>query len=200
MTARSFMILSAMAILILSAPVQAMDTREFEVISRDQGSVSVTMGKFDFCALTAVTAGGFNSTCVVQKQGENWVLTAIDPGKPDAYVGESQGCRATCFSMAGTPPVVPPTAGARYIGCFKDAWTRDLSGYTTNAPNMTTSMCVNLCREKGFAYAATQYGQHCFCGNSYGKYGTATNCDMKCGGNPAEMCGGSFANSVYSIK
>lgn len=202
MTKSLFMILTvAMATVTISIPAQAMETREFEVISRDQGAVSITMGKYDFCALTAVTAGGFNSTCIVQKQGESWVLTAIDPGKPDAYVGESQGCRATCFSMKGASQVTTPTTGtARYIGCFKDNWTRDLTGYTTNAPNMTTQMCVNLCREKGAAYAATQYGQHCFCGNSYGKYGPATNCDMKCGGNAAEMCGGSFANSVYSIK
>jgi len=200
MTSRFLMIFAVLFVLILAGPAKAMDTREFEVISRDQGSVSVTMGKYDFCALTAVSAGGFNSTCIIQKQGENWVLTAVDPGKPDAYVGESQGCRATCFSIKGAPPMVPPTAGVRYIGCFKETWTRDLAGYTTNTPAMTTQMCVNLCRERGFAYAATQYGQHCFCGNSYGKYGPATNCDMKCAGNPAEICGGSFANSVYSIK
>ncbi len=201
MISRFLMIFAVLVALILSAPVQAMDTREYEVISRDQGSVSVTMGKFDFCALTAVTSGGFNSTCIIQKQGENWVLTAVDPGKPDAYVGQSQGCRATCFSMKGAPVATSPTAGqARYLGCFRDNWTRDLSGYTTNNPGMTTQMCVNLCREKGSTYAATQYGQHCFCGNSYGKYGPATNCDMKCSGNTGEICGGSFANSVYSVK
>jgi hypothetical protein len=197
---RFLVFVAATAMLGLSVPAQAMETREFEAVSRDQGTVSVTMGKFDFCALTAVLSGGFNSMCVVQKQGENWVLTAIDPGKPDPWVGESQLCRAACFSQAGAPPVVPPTAKFRYIGCFKDNWTRDLSGFTTNSPGMTTEKCVSLCREKGAAYAATQYGQHCFCGNSYGKYGPATNCDMKCAGNPAEMCGGSFANSVYGIK
>jgi len=201
MTKSLFMILTvAMAAVTISIPTQAMETREFEVISRDQGAVSITMGKFDFCALTAVLSGGFNSMCVIQKQGENWVLTAIDPPKPDPWTGESQLCRAACFTMKGTPPAPPPTAGFRFIGCFKDTWTRDLSGFTTSNPGMTTEKCVSFCREKGTAYAATQYGQHCFCGNSYGKYGPATNCDMKCAGNPAEICGGSFANSVYSIK
>lgn len=195
-----FCILAAMMILVFSVAAQAMETREFEVVSHDQGSVSVTMGKYDFCALTAVLSGGFNSMCVIQKQGENWVLTAIDPPKPDPWTGESQLCRATCFTMKGTPPPPPPTAGLRYIGCFKDTWTRDLSVFMTSNPGMTTEKCVSLCREKGTAYAATQYGQQCFCGNTYGKYGPATNCDMKCAGNPAEICGGSFANSVYSIK
>ena len=195
-----FCILAAMMILVFSVAAQAMETREFEAVSHDQGSVSVTMGKYDFCALTAVLSGGFNSMCVIQKQGENWVLTAIDPPKPDPWTGESQLCRATCFTMKGTPPAPPPTAGLRYIGCFKDTWTRDLSVFMTSNPGMTTEKCVSLCREKGTAYAATQYGQQCFCGNTYGKYGPATNCDMKCAGNPAEICGGSFANSVYSIK
>ena len=198
MTSRFLVFFAAMAMLIFSIPAQAMDTREFEAVSHDQGNVSVTMGKYDFCALTAVLSGGFNSMCVIQKQGENWVLTAIDPGKPDPWVGESQLCRATCFSMTGTTE--KPTAGFRYIGCFKDNWTRDLSGFTTYSPSMTTEKCVSLCREKANSYAATQYGQQCFCGNSYGKYGPATNCDMKCAGNSAEMCGGNFANSVYSIK
>jgi len=201
MTKSRFLVfVAAMAMMVPWMPAQAMETREFEVISRDQGNVSVTMGKYDFCALTAVMAGGFNSMCVVQKQGDNWVLTAVDPGKPDAYVGESQLCRATCPSMKGAAAGTPPTAGFRYIGCFKHTWTRDLSGFTTNSPGMTTEKCAALCREKGAAYAATQFAQHCFCGNSYGKYGAATNCDMKCAGNPAETCGGSFANSVYSIK
>ncbi|HQL89204.1 MAG TPA: WSC domain-containing protein [Syntrophales bacterium] len=192
---------AAMAMGLLWIPAQAMETREFEAVSRDQGDVSVTMGKFDFCALTAVLSGGFNSMCVVRKQGENWVLIAVDPPKPDPWVGESQLCRAACFSLSKAPPVAPPTAGVRYIGCFKDTSTRDLSGYTTgNASGMTTQMCVNVCREKGFAYAATQYGQQCFCGNSYGKYGPANNCNMKCAGNAAETCGGTWANSVYSIK
>ena len=197
---RFLVFVSVMVMAIGSIPAQAMETREFEVVSRDQGNVSVTMGQYDYCALTAVMAGGFNSMCVVQKQGENWILTAIDPGKPDPWVGESQLCRATCFTMKGATAGTTPTGGFRYIGCFKDNWTRDLSGFTTNSPGMTTEKCVTLCREKGAAYAATQYGQHCFCGNSYGKYGPATNCDMKCGGNAAEMCGGSFANSVYSTK
>lgn len=134
-------------------------------------------------------------------------MIAVDPGKPDPWVGESQGCQATCFSMGaapasgGPPPAVAAPAGAgRYVGCYKDAGDRDINGFTTSNPGMTTQMCINLCREKGFSYASTQFSTHCFCGNTYGKYGPATNCNMKCGGNANETCGGSWANSVYSIK
>lgn len=197
-----FLVFVAAAVMVLiSVPAQAMETRDFEAVSHDKGNVSVTMGKFDFCALTAVLSGGFNSMCVVQKQGDNWVLTAIDPPKPDPWTGESQLCRATCFTMQGSSTVSSPTTGTpRYLGCFKDTGTRDLPVMAAQTSGMTTEKCVSLCREKGSAYAATQFGQQCFCGNSYGKYGPAKNCDTKCTGNAAEICGGTWANSVYSIK
>ena len=103
------------------------------------------------------------------------------------------------------PPLVPPppATGAadgpagEYLGCYAETWARDLSGFTTNNASMSAKSCIAMCAQRGFAYAATQYGQHCFCGNSYGKYGKSEACNMACSGNPAEMCGGSFANSVY---
>ena len=58
-------------------------------------------------------------------------------------------------------------------------------------------MCVEECRAQGFAYAATQYSSYCFCGNRYGASGPAHNCNMPCAGNPGEICGGAWANSVY---
>ncbi len=93
-----------------------------------------------------------------------------------------------------------------YIGCYKDSGNpsglegRDLNGFMYSDPNMTVEKCINLCRQKGFAYAGVQYSTQCFCGNSYGKYGRATNCNMKCGGNPYQICGGFWSNSVYSTS
>ena len=37
----------------------------------------------------------------------------------------------------------------------------------------------------------------CFCGNTYGNYGSSSSCNVKCTGNSAEICGGSGANSIY---
>ena len=94
----------------------------------------------------------------------------------------------------------------RYLGCFKDQGDpsgtrgRDLSGYVFSSPRMTVSLCISECRRRGFAYAGVQYGSQCFCGNSYGKYGRANNCDMPCSGNRSQICGGFWANSVYSTR
>ncbi len=40
----------------------------------------------------------------------------------------------------------------------------------------------------------------CFCADTYGSQGLATNCNTPCTGNTNEICGGSYANSVYSAS
>ncbi|MCK5688458.1 WSC domain-containing protein, partial [Myxococcota bacterium] len=67
-----------------------------------------------------------------------------------------------------------------YLGCYKDQPERDLTGHFMSANRLTTEQCVAECRSKGFKYAGTQYANQCYCGNSYGKTGKATNCDAKC--------------------
>ncbi len=90
-------------------------------------------------------------------------------------------------------------AGTRNLGCFKDTYDRDLTGYAQQDAQLTLQSCASICRQKGFKYAAAQNGNQCFCGNSYGKHGKATNCDTKCAGNSNEICGGSWANSLYEL-
>jgi hypothetical protein len=103
-----------------------------------------------------------------------------------------------------------PAATPQYLGCFRDQQTnalggattqgRDINGFITNDAGMTSARCISVCRSQGFPYAGTQYATYCFCGRSYGQSGAADNCNMACGGNPSEMCGGTFANSVYSVS
>ena len=100
------------------------------------------------------------------------------------------------------------SAAPQYLGCFRDQgeWFvattkgRDLNGLVANDPGMTTERCISICRSRGFDYAGTQYRTYCFCGHTYGRSGPAHNCNMACGGNPAQMCGGSWANSVYRVS
>jgi hypothetical protein len=57
---------------------------------------------------------------------------------------------------------------------------------------------METCYDLGFKYAGVQWGQACLCGDSYGKYGPATNCDMACTGDPTETCGGFASNEVWA--
>ncbi len=91
-----------------------------------------------------------------------------------------------------------------YVGCFRDGGDpygtagRDMSGLKWGSDNMTGEACVAYCREHGYAYAATQYSDQCFCDNDFGSMGPADNCNMPCSGSPTEICGGSWANTVYT--
>jgi hypothetical protein len=92
----------------------------------------------------------------------------------------------------------PWTAFRSSLGCYRDKVSqRNLAGYTFNTLAMTTGLCLSTCARKGFRVAATQYATHCFCGNDYGKHGSASNCEMACGGDKGQICGGHSANSVY---
>ena len=102
-----------------------------------------------------------------------------------------------------------------YVGCFTDNRGADPVGLTdrvlngdmlppapaprTGDPDMTTAKCTNHCNAGGFQYAATQYGAFCFCGDSYGDLGISPNCRTPCSGEPEEVCGGPWANSVYQL-
>lgn len=100
---------------------------------------------------------------------------------------------------ASPSPAAAAAAATGYLGCFRDQGKRDLDGYTFYDGKMTTQLCVSTCRDKGFSHAGTQYAGHCFCGNKYGAAGPASNCDAKCTGNRDEICGGTWANSVYKV-
>ena len=53
-----------------------------------------------------------------------------------------------------------------------------------------------------YLYAGVQFGSHCFCGNSYGKYGQLpeSRCNVTCPGDHSQICGGPGANSVYGLR
>ncbi len=94
----------------------------------------------------------------------------------------------------------PPSAGEAFVGCYKDGDPRDLTGFHVQDYKITLEACRAMCATKGFTFAGTQYGSHCFCGNSYGKYGVSNDCTEPCAGNRGQICGGWWANSVYRVR
>jgi len=63
--------------------------------------------------------------------------------------------------------------------------------------------CTTQCRLLGYLYAGLQDASQCFCGNSYGNQGhtrvSDSTCTFACAGNSAEICGGSWLNSIYAV-
>jgi hypothetical protein len=91
-----------------------------------------------------------------------------------------------------------PDAALISLGCFSDMGaTRDLpfAAYYDNDNDIEG--CVRVCTSHGYLYAGLQDGIQCYCGDSYGGSGPSTDCTIACPGNPSEMCGGAYANSIY---
>jgi len=123
-----------------------------------------------------------------------WTGTPIN-GKTITYTVSNTtiaaGCSATTLAAHG--------GASAYVGCYNDNWTRDLNGPSYDNGNINTiESCIAFCKGAGFAYAGVQVGSQCFCGSTYGRYGTGNACNFVCSQNHAEQCGGVWANSVYS--
>jgi hypothetical protein len=89
-----------------------------------------------------------------------------------------RGTALTTFSP------LPPLAG------------RDLDGFVTSSLRMTNDQCRATCASRNLAFAGTQSGNFCFCGNSIGSASGSAQCKSSCSGRPSEACGGSLANSI----
>ncbi len=106
---------------------------------------------------------------------------------------------AQAFWTSG--PVASSGAG-RYVGCYTDSNTRDMPNQPSGS--YSNSTCIAACAAMGFAYAATDSnGSQCFCGNNRLRqaYGGSTNCNMACPAPASnQVCGGYFANSIYTAR
>lgn len=95
-------------------------------------------------------------------------------------------------------PAPPVVNSGGFLGCYRDTSVFDLDGHLERSAQNTPQRCAANCRARGFAYAAVQYGESCLCGNRYGRYGPAPNCNYACTGDRGQVCGGYNANSVYA--
>ncbi|XP_062577533.1 uncharacterized protein LOC134239370 [Saccostrea cucullata] len=87
------------------------------------------------------------------------------------------------------------------VGCYADnPHDRDLTyePFTDPAVGMWPPMCVHHCFNKGYYYAGLQAQFKCFCGNSYGRYGPATDCNLSCFPLTRYQCGGRQSSMIYT--
>ena len=118
----------------------------------------------------------------------------------------SSSSPATATNSPSTPSATgngSAPAGWSYYGCYSDSLSeRVLTGITfANLGNgkVTSTGCVAYCEAEGYSMAGTEYAGQCFCGNYLvGSTLQADSlCNMKCEGDPTQICGGSLTLSVY---
>ncbi|KAK3378034.1 WSC domain-containing protein [Podospora didyma] len=120
-----------------------------------------------------------------------------------ASISSISTSRATTSSSSSlTSPAIPtPTLEAwTYAGCANDTTTvRALNGTSVADTSMTVSTCQQFCSSKGYGLAGVEYSTQCYCGLEIAPGFTydQTGCNMACGGNGAEMCGGKSRLNIY---
>ncbi|KAK4226037.1 hypothetical protein QBC38DRAFT_529662 [Podospora fimiseda] len=112
----------------------------------------------------------------------------------------------SCFSGAidktpeqSTPSVKASVGTFVHRACRTDQEVpRALSGGSAQSSNMTVEACLELAR--GFRYAGVEYSTECYWGNeisSASVVAIADQCNIPCGGNPLDICGGGNRINIY---
>ena len=110
---------------------------------------------------------------------------------------------STLFNNVHAAPVLP--SGWSPDGCYVDNVSgRILSYQFPDNQALTVESCIASCSGagKGYTVAGMEYGVQCFCDTAIingGKPAAAqTDCNVACGGNSAEQCGGGNRMNIYS--
>eukprot|EP00752_Nemacystus_decipiens_P002009 g1929.t1 len=120
----------------------------------------------------------FNLPC-----GDLCVPTCLDPSD-NAPMFESLGCFADVVADPALPIESPPCPERK----------------NAMSPQICASYCATI---DGSEYMGLRSGSECFCGGAgvdFDKHGAASNCDIPCFPNPAELCGGDLAMEVFSLE
>jgi len=170
----------------------------------------VQFGQYCFCGQSYGRHGRSNQ-CSTPCAGDNRQLcggswansiyaTGATAGAAGGATGGSGGGTTGGGTTGGGSTGGGPTAGnaAGFLGCYRDTSNRDLAGFQFRDARMTVGRCVSACAGKGLPYAGVQFGQYCFCGQSYGRHGRSNQCSTPCAGDNRQLCGGSWANSIYA--
>ncbi|KAL6809183.1 COOH terminal WSC domain-containing protein [Trichoderma sp. SZMC 28013] len=161
---------------------------------------------FSYGAAPAMSAGGSSAPAASSKAAAPPASSkAAAPPAASSKAASSPSITAGTPAATSTPSkgnsAAATVGGYTYAGCYQDNIGRVLTGdILPNLGPMTNDKCVANCVSKGFSIAATEYGGQCYCGNEL--VGSAKlaedQCTMACEGNSKEVCGGSWAISVYS--
>ncbi|CAL1701840.1 unnamed protein product [Somion occarium] len=110
--------------------------------------------------------------------------------------GGGGGGDAPVFSVDDLP------APWEYAACYVDgAHGRVFPQELPDDPGLTVESCIESCSSQNYTLAGVEFSVQCFCGNTLvngAVLGQEADCNMGCGGNATEACGGPNRLSVYT--
>ncbi|KAI1339416.1 WSC-domain-containing protein [Xylariaceae sp. FL0016] len=88
----------------------------------------------------------------------------------------------------------------KYLGCANEIPGRALTGLSYSDDKMTIESCQAFCTKNNAPLSGVEYGRECYCGRYIASPAAlgANNCNMNCGGNSKQMCGGYGRVSIFN--
>jgi len=142
-----------------------------------------------------------------QTQGKLAALPGCNKVQSGPERAKPQTCANTVTKIG--PPVLPFTdvtkRGWKYLGCMKDiqGQARTLPDHRRDFDDLTVEKCVDYCASKGYSLAGVEYSRECYCsktvtaGRDQNQQNFGLACNMPCGGNSTQVCGGAALISMY---
>ncbi|KAF4581889.1 WSC domain protein [Ophiocordyceps camponoti-floridani] len=144
---------------------------------------------------SAITIPATSEACITKTVTVRQTVTVTNRAPPSAVTS-----RAPPSAVTNRPSTNSTVNGYRYTGCFRDSPSRILNGVIrADVGAVSNANCVDHCRAAGYGLAGTEYGGQCYCGSRLLTSDRLDDgrCDMACEGDAADICGGSWALSVY---
>ncbi|EPS36071.1 hypothetical protein H072_10524 [Dactylellina haptotyla CBS 200.50] len=143
----------------------------------------------------------------------NGTICACGNGFADSWSEtlDDSGCAITCPGNSaetcggtGAFEVYVSAVSATAVGCYADTGNKSvLSESYSFDPQMTIEMCQTKCFNEEYTFAAVRDGTSCYCNDGFENppllVGTSSDCQVPCGGNTAEFCGGNGYLSVFAL-
>lgn len=146
-----------------------------------------------YCSVpkSQVNSDSYNGSAV-------WTMNLGDPTFGKQFI------QFTCTAV--TEQVGPLAANGSAIYRYDGCWKENNPGRQLKVqlwgqnPNNVNGLCINACADKGYKFAATEYVDECWCGNTVPiRKVNETECNYQCSGDQTETCGGNgyFHDASY---
>ena len=107
-------------------------------------------------------------------------------------------------TATASPVPVAIATGITYQRCISETsgpYGRALNASLSDVGTMSIDLCAQTAQSRNYRYFGLEYKTQCLLGNTINPASTAlaaTSCNLPCGGNPAQSCGGADAISLYT--
>jgi hypothetical protein len=106
----------------------------------------------------------------------------------------------TTPSQSSSSSAVPTSIDWKYRGCaFEGTGGRALTGGFLFLDTMTPHKCQVYCKSLNLKFSGVEYSKECYCGAALENGATlgSSKCNLQCGGDSTQICGGPSALSLY---